>query len=436
MKLGKASFGAIFLLVGSILLIIFVGDSLYYRIFYSIIGIIVFSFITSRFALHGISLRRSSRNHRLPVGSLLEERYEIENRSPIIKFWVEIVDRSNLSHSAGSRILTFIGPHNSRNYVCFTRLAQRGTFLLSPITIKSGDIFGIFLIEKTIQTGEKVIVTPYIFQIDQGFEPYGLLPGGKVKKNKSALASPYSSGIREYQPGDPLNHIHWRFSSKHGELMVKEFDQDPQADVWIMIDASAGSQYKNQLLKVNDLDSHWAYLKKSFSYEPESSMDYLTSLGASYSKYYIDKGMALGLICNDGSDLIIPAERGERQFIKILDVLSMLKGSGKQSILEQISFESGYLHRGSLVIILTSSPESDTIQGVLQLQNRGFQVVVVLIDPINLGYETKIQEVRDKLISNEIDCILINKIEYIQEIKDLLNESIYSNNVKWVLETN
>ena len=73
-------------------------------------------------------------------------------------------------------------------------------------------------------------------------------------------ATSHAAGVRDYQPGDPLNRIHWKSSARKDRFMVKEFDQDPQGDVWILLDASKFTQYEAHELNTNFVpDSFWAW---------------------------------------------------------------------------------------------------------------------------------------------------------------------------------
>lgn len=90
MRWGKAGFPAVFLLVISGMLILIIGDRLYYRILTFLLVIFIISAIWSQFSLHGIEIKRYCRNQRMQIGQLLEEKYEVHNRSPFIKLWLEI----------------------------------------------------------------------------------------------------------------------------------------------------------------------------------------------------------------------------------------------------------------------------------------------------------------------------------------------------------
>ena len=58
------------------------------------------------------------------------------------------------------------------------------------------------------------------------------LPG----KHRNTEVSPYAISVRDYYPGDPLRRIDWKTTARLDKLMVKEFEEDPQATVWILLD--------------------------------------------------------------------------------------------------------------------------------------------------------------------------------------------------------
>ena len=55
------------------------------------------------------------------------------------------------------------------------------------------------------------------------------------RHDRSAQQEEYH-GLRDYRPGDSPRWIHWRTSARRGELMVKEFEQENEQDLAILID--------------------------------------------------------------------------------------------------------------------------------------------------------------------------------------------------------
>ena len=121
-------------------------------------------------------------------------------------------------------------------------LTRRGSFPLGPTVITISDPLGLFRIEKQFAASKSLTVLPMIFPIESSLSPPGLLPGGQVIRRKSTDITPHASGVREYNSGDPMKRIHWPTSIRRGQLIVKEFDQDPQAEVWLFLDTQRSAQ--------------------------------------------------------------------------------------------------------------------------------------------------------------------------------------------------
>jgi uncharacterized protein (DUF58 family) len=45
-------------------------------------------------------------------------------------------------------------------------------------------------------------------------------------------------GIREYQHGDSLRHVHWPSTARHGSLVVREFERDRPARLAVVVDTA------------------------------------------------------------------------------------------------------------------------------------------------------------------------------------------------------
>lgn len=43
-------------------------------------------------------------------------------------------------------------------------------------------------------------------------------------------------GVREFQPGDPLHHVHWKTTARRGELVVREFEEESCMPLLVLID--------------------------------------------------------------------------------------------------------------------------------------------------------------------------------------------------------
>ncbi|MRS05384.1 DUF58 domain-containing protein, partial [bacterium] len=211
------------------------------QLFFRLIIFCALLLITSWFwafiSTGGFILNRSTRGLRHGVGQVFEERFEIINLRRFSRPWLEVLDKSNLPGSKGSRVLSWIGAGARRSYSTYTLLTRRGIYLLGPTRLSSGDPFGVFRYSLEYPGTESLLVLPYSVEINRFPFPAGLLPGGRAKRQKTYEITPHAASVREYVHGDPISRIHWPSSARRDRLISKEFEQDPLADVWIILDA-------------------------------------------------------------------------------------------------------------------------------------------------------------------------------------------------------
>jgi uncharacterized protein (DUF58 family) len=219
------------------------GGTVYVRLLYLSGLLILAARLMTSLALRGIKVERQARALRGSVGDIFEEHFEITNASRIPKLWLEVANESDIPNATGSRVLTFLRGNQKRFYTARTWLTRRGGFRLGPTTVTSGDPFGIFRVSRQFPATSSLVVLPLLFPVTEFLSPPGLLPGGKAIRRKSIDITPQASGVREYVVGDPMKRIHWPTSIRRDQLMVKEFEQDPQSEVWLFLDTHKGVHY-------------------------------------------------------------------------------------------------------------------------------------------------------------------------------------------------
>ena len=387
------------------------GGRLYYRL--SIFWAVLFfgSWLWSEFSLRGLEFKRSARTVRAQVGQIFEERFEVQNLNRFPRLWIEIRDQSSLPGADGSRVLMMIRGRQGRSYLARVRLVRRGVFPLGPTVLATGDLFGLFPTERRTQEKDSLLVYPMMVDV-RGFpNPPGLLPGGEALRRRTHQVTPNASGVREYVTGDPLNRIHWLSTARRGRLIVKEFELDPLADVWIFLDAAANVQAS---LPQAQLDT---FAKDFWSHSgkiplPPSTEEYGISIAASLVRDYLRRGRAVGLACAGQHVTLISPDRGGRQLGKILEALALTQANGKLPLRALIETQVKHMVRGSTVVLITSSTSREVaLIGDFLLQ-RGLKPIVVLLDALTFGgppgadelaQSIKLIGIPYRLIKNESD---------------------------------
>lgn len=386
------------------------------RIGYLLISIGLVSLLWTAISLRGIEVRRSSRVFRQQAGQIFEEHFEIINQSRLPELWLEIRDQTDLPGKRGSKVLANIGGRQYRSYYSRTLLIQRGLFTLGPTMISSGDPFGLFSKSKIFQTDKILVVLPYLVPLQHFPSPPGRLPGGTALRRKSLEVTPYAAGVREYIAGDPLSRIHWRSTARKEKLMVKEFEQDPQADVWIVLDAMKGIQFS---LPYESLDNYqkeqfWVLPHRVEIPLPPDTFEYSVSAAASIANFYILEGRSVGFVSDDSHPIVIPAERGERQLGKILETCAFIKPRGNVPLHGIIEGHANQIVRGSTVVLVSSANSDDILVAVDVLLRRDLRPVVVLIDPGSFGSPIDSTPIALRIREYRVPVSLIRKDDSLQ----------------------
>lgn len=372
------------LFVGSFLAGLVSGSTVYYRIAYLWVFLYLSSWGMSRLALKGVEFRRTARSLRSQVGQIFEERYEVSNKSRLPRLWMEVQDGSKLPGSRGSQVLSMIGGYESRSYLVRTRLLERGVFPLGPTRIASGDVFGLFQVSANFPAEDSLLVYPMMVDVEAFPSPIGWLSGGEALRRRTHQITANAAGVRDYVTGDPLNRIHWVSTARRNRLIVKEFELDPLAEVWIFIDASRfvhfSLPYKPYLHDERDM---WRPSMKIPL--PPSTEEYSVSIAASLARFYLQRGRSVGLVSAGLTFQVLAAEKGGRQMGKILESLALLRAQGKLPIQGLIEAEVKNLPRGSTVIVITPAVEESVLVTIELLGRRGMRPIVVLLNAATFG---------------------------------------------------
>jgi uncharacterized protein (DUF58 family) len=425
------------ILVASLILvglggIVVSGSAIYSRFLYLGLLLLLGGFIWTHWVGRSLQLQRSSRVQRANVGDIFEESYDIVNRSRLLAPWIEVVNGSKLPFAAGSRILTLFAGRQKRHYLARTWLTRRGAFALGPTHISAGDPFGLFRFTKEIPSTQTLVVLPLLFEVKSFIFPPGLLPGGQVIRRKSSDVTPHAAGVREYIHGDSMKRIHWPMSIRRNQLIVKEFEQDPQAEVWLFLDAQkkVHAEKKHEQMDV-PVESMLFGRKPKFTLPP-STFEYAISIVASLSHYFLAQRRAVGFVSAGQAYTIHSAERSERQESKILETLAFMEPNGDLSLAALVSMQASQLPQGSSVILVTSNIRQDLLIAVDDLQKRYLRPIVVLLDSASFGGEEGTEKMTISLRERRVPvCVVACNADLSHTLSDFVSDVNPQDVHKW-----
>jgi uncharacterized protein (DUF58 family) len=183
--------------------------------------------------------------------------------------------------------------------------------------------------------------------------------------------------------------------------MVKEFEQDPQAEIWLFLDAYRPVHLSIPGPEIPLYDSR-SWLRRPKISLPSDTFEYAVSAAASLASYFLMDRRTVGLACAAGKFTIVSGERGERQINKIMETLAFLQPEGLLPLLGLVETQAKLLPIGSGVILITPSTQPDLLLAVEDLQRRNLRPVVALIDSATFGGIAGNEKMSDILFSRNI----------------------------------
>jgi len=182
-----------------------------------------------------------------------------------------------------------------------------------------------------------------------------------VQGSRVQFSTPNVSSIRDYHPGDPFNRIHWRTTARTGRLMVREFELDPSADIWIALDLDADVQAGSGL---------------------ESTEEYTVSAAASLAHHFLNQGRAVGIVSQSAT---LPPDRGVRQSERSLELLALVRANQHLSLEAMLVAETARFTRSSTLVVVTSSTSDRWAAFCQSLSGRGVHTLAVLVEAATFG---------------------------------------------------
>jgi uncharacterized protein (DUF58 family) len=385
--LGQRRTGVLLLAIVALLSGLLTGRALLFNLAYLLGLLLIISFAWAWININWVHLSRVTRTRRTQVGRPLEERFVVRNTSVVPKLWLEVRDFATLPGHYSSHVVNGLGGKATYSWRVTTICQERGRYQLGPIRLSTSDPFGLFPMERDLNPTTNVVIYPLTFDIHQFALPVGILPGGDALRRRTHHVTTNASGVRDYAPGDSFSRIHWRSSAKRDRLIVKEFELDPLADIWIVPDMAifghvAAKMKAPERLTPGDLPA-WMRLEEFRL--PETTEEYTVSIAASLAQYFLRNDRAVGLLGYGQSNEIVQPDRGERQVTRILETLSVLRAQGQVPVADMLHAESHLFPRGTTVIVVTPTVRESWAMAARQLARRGLRVVTVLVEPESFG---------------------------------------------------
>ncbi len=161
----------------------------------------------------------------------------VTNAGRATKLGLEIDD----PHLARARVLVPpLAPGDRVVIGTVRRAARRGLHEDTPVTVRSAAPFGVAERGRRQEVEGRTLVLPAVVRL--GSTPLvdaAPTPEHAIHAAPRRGTGPEYLGIREYRTGDSMRHVHWPSSARHGQIMVREFEQEHTRRLAIVVDTAA-----------------------------------------------------------------------------------------------------------------------------------------------------------------------------------------------------
>ena len=211
-----------------------------------------------------VTLGKLALRRRVPsgvcAGDLLLVSLELSNTRRRIGSWATLVEERiscqegpGANHTIRPNVFFFYVPAGeSRTGSYRGRLAHRGRYRLGPARISTRFPFGFISRRVSIKSTDSLTVFPRLGRLMHGWiaRHQESFEGTQHRESRHSRVTGEFYGVREWNNGDSRRWIHWRSSAKHGSLVVRQFEQNLNRDVALLLDL-----WQPEKPKPDDLDN-------------------------------------------------------------------------------------------------------------------------------------------------------------------------------------
>ena len=227
---------------------------------------------------------------------------------------------------------------------------RRGLHEFPPLKLRSSAPFGFIQQRRDLVVPTRVLVYPEVRELD-GLELLDRRIAPQLPRPRSGVGYEVI-GVRPYRSGDSPRHIHWYSVARTGQLISKEFADEAQPGLSLVL----------------DLYQH-PYSETESKHTP---FEWAVKCAASIGDYAQRRGYPLHLVADDET-LAVP--RGPVTRWALLQYLARVQPEGERTLPQVM----GELQ--TFVAVILPWPDRSLVPLLVDLHARRVEVMAVVLDP-------------------------------------------------------
>ncbi len=226
-------------LIVLVLLIAFVyNNNLAYLLGFLLASVFFITILHSFKALSGLVIKQS---HSPPVFAGEAVGYEITVENP------NNIERFNLTATLEAETKFSLTPQEKKPIVLYSATQRRGWQSMGTVTLSTSYPLGLFRAWSPLKLQEKALVYPKPSSIEMPFPDNDAIQAQTIENPQGKKGNEDFYGIKEYQQGDSIRHIHWKAFAKGLGLFSKEYSSDKSAELWLNYEQTPGHNVEEKL---------------------------------------------------------------------------------------------------------------------------------------------------------------------------------------------
>lgn len=323
-----------------------------------------------------------------------------------------------------------LGSHAQKSLLYQVRFLMRGYYQLGPLLLESGDLFGLHRRYRVETKPSFVLVYPKVIPL-VGYDIASRRPIGEVRLTHRLFEDPTRiAGVREYQPGDSLNRVHWRATARTGTLHCKMYEPSCIAGMTLLMDFHQGSFPSRSEPHRSELAVTTSASLANAVYQLGQQVGFISNgrdaadriLQEGYRHEFRTRALARNTVqMQSRSDrlrpVVVETRRGAEQFQRILETLARLELTDGLTFPQLVLETMSRMPRDATVVALLSEVPVETAIVLGNLRRRGFAVTAVLV----LADDDSMNDSIGRLMAEGIS---IRRVENEEAISEMCSEQL------------
>lgn len=368
---------------------------------YALLGVMIASRFLARTWAESLAAERECNRLTANVGDLVAVVLHVRNRGGLPVPWVLLEDL--LPRHAflpppprllvkGKRLQLAMLKGRSRKTILYQlECNRRGYFQIGPLVLETGDLFGLHRRYRVVTDPHFLMVYPEVLALE-GYDVASRRPIGEIRMSYRLYEDPTRiAGVRRFEPGDPLNRVHWRATARTGELHSKVYEPSTIAGATLVVDFHRDAYHPRDRDFRSELAVTAAASLANALYEMNQQVGLVTNGRDAADRirqegwdYDIRSRRAARRVAEmvETSDrlepLVVPTQRGAEQLMRILETLARIELTDGLAFAELLAETAGRLPRDATVLAILHAVPDATAIALGNLRRSGFAVSAVL----------------------------------------------------------